>query len=243
MAQSVFGAGFLWGTPSGSNQTPRLFAAMQDVSVDFSFDMKQLHGQHSFALEQARGKGKIDIKASLGRIDPLLFNDLFFGMTAVAGETLGGVLETAPIPGTPFTITVTNSATWARDLGVFDTSTGLFMTRVASAPTTGQYSVAAGEYLFALADVGHVVKISYTYTSASTGKSVAGTNPVMGTGPTFRMDLVNSFKSKTLTMSFPAVQSSKLSFPMKLDDFALPSLDFSAQDDGTGSVFNYSMTG
>ena len=35
----------------------------------------------------------------------------------------------------------------------------------------------------------------------------------------------------------------KLAMPLKLDDFSLPQLDMSAQDDGSGNVFNYSMTG
>ena len=31
--------------------------------------------------------------------------------------------------------------------------------------------------------------------------------------------------------------------PLKLDDFILPQIDMSAQDNGSGNVFNYSMTG
>ena len=76
MVQSVFGAGYLFGVPSGANPTPVMFGAVQDTSVDFSFDLKQLYGQNQFALEQARGKGKIDIKSSIGRFDPNLFNQI-----------------------------------------------------------------------------------------------------------------------------------------------------------------------
>ena len=59
MPQSVFGVGFLFATPAGANATPMRFGALQDVSVDFSFDTKALYGSSQFALEQARGKGKI----------------------------------------------------------------------------------------------------------------------------------------------------------------------------------------
>ena len=31
--------------------------------------------------------------------------------------------------------------------------------------------------------------------------------------------------------------------PLKLDDFTLTSLDMSAQDDGTGNVFTWTLTG
>jgi len=64
LVQSVFGAGYLFGVPSGANPTPVMFGAVQDTSVDFSFDLKALYGQSQFALEQARGRGKIDIKAA-----------------------------------------------------------------------------------------------------------------------------------------------------------------------------------
>lgn len=245
MPQSNFGAGYLFGVPSGANPSPRMFGAVQDVSVDFSFDLKQLHGQGQFAIEQGRGKGKIDIKASAGRVDPLLFNDMFFGLSASTGEVLGSQLEAFSIPATPFTVTVANGVTFRADLGVLDVATGLFMTRVASGPTTGQYSVntTTGVYTFASADTGKAVKISYTYGSTTTGKTIVGTNTVMGSGPVFALHLVNTFRSKTLYLSFPAVQSSKLSMPLKLDDFLLPALEMSAQDDGTGSVFTFSATG
>jgi hypothetical protein len=69
----------------------------------------------------------------------------------------------------------------------------------------------------------------------------------MGSNVIFSMTLVNQFAGvggrKSLFMSFPAVQASKLSMPLKLDDFTLTSLDMGAQDDGSGNVFSYSMTG
>jgi hypothetical protein len=245
MVQSVFGAGFLFGIPSGANSTPVMFGAVQDTSVDFSFDLKPLYGQNQFALEQARGKGKIDIKSQVGRFDPNLFNQIYFGQTISTGEVLNSISESATIPATPFTVTAANGATFKTDLGVFSTSLGRFLTRVASGPATGQYSVntTTGVYTFAAADTGGVVRLNYTYASTSTGSSLAGANPVMGSSPVFALQLVNSYRSKSISLNFGAVQSSKLSLPMKLDDFTLPSLDMSAQDDGTGNVFSWTMTG
>jgi hypothetical protein len=122
---------------------------------------------------------------------------------------------------------------------------GKWLTRVASAPATGQYSVnaATGVYTFASADSGGSIKLYYTYASASTGTTITGANPAMGSGRVFSLQLVNSFKGKSISLSFGAVQSSKLSLPMKLDDFSMPSLDMSAQDDGTGNVFSWTLTG
>jgi len=245
MVQSVFGAGFLFGVPAGASPTPVLFGAVQDVSVDFSFDLKPLYGQNQFALEQARGKGKIDIKAAVGRFDPNLFNQIYFGLTASGGEVLNSMAEAWTIPASPYAVTAANGATFKTDLGVFNTALGKWLTRVASAPATGQYAVntTTGVYTFASGDSGGAIKLYYTYASASTGTTITGANTPMGSGPVFSLQLLNSFKGKSISLSFGAVQSSKLGLPMKLDDFSLPSLDMSAQDDGTGNVFSWTLTG
>lgn len=253
MAQSVFGVGFLFATPAGANPTPTRFGRLQDVSVDFSFDIKLLYGGFQFPVEQARGKGKIDIKASIGVVDPNLFNNIFFGLTTSTGQTLNSIDEgPTAIPATPFQITVANGGTFSQDLGVYNITTKLWMVRVASGPTAGQYSVntTTGVYLFASADnvSGYSVKISYTYTASGSGTKLAYTNQILGSNVVFSMQLVNSFKgqdgvNRSIFLNFPAVQCPKLSMPLKMDDFTIPSLDLSAGDDGAGNVFNYSMTG
>jgi hypothetical protein len=248
MAQSVFGVGFLFATPQGANPTPARFGRLQDVGVDFSHDIKLLYGSNQYALEQARGKAKIDIKATIGVVDPALFNSIYFGLTTAAGETLNSVDEAAtPASGT---FTPANGATFSQDLGLYNTVTGLWMTRVASGPAAGQYAVnpATGVYTVNTAQNGQLLRASYTYASAGTGSSVSFTNQLMGAGVVFSVQLVNKFKGsdgvvRSLFLNFPAVQCPKLSMPLKLDDFTLPQLEMSAQDNGSGAVFNYSMTG
>jgi hypothetical protein len=248
MAQSVFGVGFLFATPSGTNPTPTRFGRLQDVSVDFSYDTKLLYGSNQYALEQARGKAKIELRATVGAIDPILFNNVYFGLTSATGETLNSIDETAiPSAGS---FTVANGATFSQDLGLYNTITGLWMTRVASAPAAGQYAVntTTGVYTTNTAQNGQSLRASYTYASAATGSSLAFTNQLMGSNVTFSVQLVNKFKGsdgtvRSLFLNFPAVQCPKLSMPLKLDDFTLPQIDMSAQDNGSGNVFNYSMTG
>jgi len=243
MPQSLFGTGFLFATPGGPDPTPVRFGALQDVAVDFSFDLKLLYGSSQFALEQARGKAKIDLKASIGRLDPALFNQIYFGLGAASGELLNSVDEAAtPVSGG---FTVANGATYATDLGLYNTVAGLWMTRVAASPAAGQYAVntATGAYTINAAQNGQALRASYTYASTGTGSTIAFTNQPMGSGPIFGVSLVNRFKGKSLYLNFPAVQSAKLGLPMKLDDFTLSAIDMSAQDDGTGNVFTWSMTG
>ena len=200
MAQSIFSTGNLWGIPAGTNVTPVRFGTLQDVAVNFSFDLKKLYGGFQFPVEQARGKGTIDIKATLGRVDPILFNQVFFGLTNPTGEVLGSTDESTSIAAT---VTVANSSTWSVDLGVYFTGLNKYLTRVASGPTTGQYSVTSGVYTFAAADVttSGLVKISYTYTSAATGNTITQSNTLLGNNVILGLQLTEYFKGCLLYTS------------------------------------------
>jgi hypothetical protein len=314
MPQYTFGTGNIFITPSGANPTPILVGAIQDASVDFDGDLKQLFGQYQYALDNARGKVKITGKFGSGKVDSKLWNATFFGLSVTTGQTLFSLTEAAAIPATPFQVVPANGATFTQDLGVFFAATGLPLKAVASGPTTGQYSfagaaigatasfatnvmtvtvaptsgvfavgqqivsagVTAGTYIsslgtgtggtgtytlssspgtlaaqaaagsatytFATADSGKGVLLNYEYSSSATGQSIAGTNQLMGTIPVFRLDLANNTKGKQQLLTLYACVAPKLQFPLKMDDYGIMTVDFSAQDDGTGRVFNWSTT-
>ena len=244
-----FGAGAVWMTPltdaTGAaivNPTPLLVGTLQDASVDISGDVKELFGQNQFAEAVARGKAKIDIKLKFARWNGALLNSIYFGQT-MSSSIIGNVYDTtgAAIPSTPFQITPTVpvSGTWARDLGVRNAS-GNPMTRVASAPTTGQYSVAAGVYTFATADTGLTVFISYAYTATSTvAKTSIVSNLAMGAAPTFRCDLTNGFNGNALAISLYSCVATKLSMATKIDDFNIAEIDGSAFANSAGQVLQW----
>lgn len=77
--------------------------------------------------------------------------------------------NTVPAAG-PFTRTVAHASEWVLDQGV--KKAGVPMTAVASAPATGQYSVAAGVYTFAAADANAAILISYRYLAAPASYTV-----------------------------------------------------------------------
>lgn len=84
--------------------------------------------------------------------------------------------EQHTIPGSPYQVTVANTTSFIDD-GVFYVATGQQLTKVASSPTQGQYTVTSGGlYTFAAADTGQVVEINYTstasYTSGGTIKAL-----------------------------------------------------------------------
>lgn len=243
--QVGFGSGILWGTPltdangaAVANPTPVPFGALQDVSVDFQADIKTLFGSNAYPLLAARGKSKITGKAKAAQVNGALLNSVYFGYASTAGIVGDNYDVTgATIPTTPFQITPTppSSGTWSVDLGVRNAS-AVPMTRVASAPTTGQYSVAAGVYTFAAADAGLTVYISYQYTASSTtAKKISLTNVVMGAAPTFRCDLSVPYGGKVLTLVLLNCVANKLSFATKLDDFMIPEFDFEAFADASGT--------
>lgn len=244
--QLGFGSGILVGTAitdatgaALTAPTPIQFGVLQDCSVDFSFDIKELFGQYQFPVAVGRGKGKITGKAKTAQMNGLTLNSLFFGQTMTSG-TLGEVIDTTgtAVPTTPYQITPTvpSSGTWSVDLGVLDPN-GLPLTKVASAPATGQYSVAAGVYTFAAADTTKVMRISYQFTATSTvAKKMTISNVLMGSAPTFRADLLIPYNGKQFVLTLPACISSKFSLATKQDDFTVPEFDWSAFSDSSGNV-------
>jgi hypothetical protein len=241
--QIGFAAGVLVGTRSDIvGGTPIRFGILQDAQLDFSADLKELYGQNRYAIALAPGKTKVEIKAKFAGIRGGLFNGFYFGQaTTPATQILFADSE----PGTVAlaTVTVVNGAKFLSDQGVYYASTGVPLVQVASAPTVGQYSVAAGGvYTFNVTDDAAVVNISYTYSSTS-GIQIPITNVHMGVGPSFGVVLSQPFDGRQVTYEFPQCQSSKLSLPTKQDDFMISELDFmvSANIAGVIGTINTSL--
>jgi hypothetical protein len=212
------------------------FGILQDVSIDFSGDIKELFGQYQFAVDSARGKIKISWKAKAARLIGKQVNDLFFSETSASPMVNVAVDEAGTIPGTPFNVTVSNSATFVSDGGVYFVSTGLPLTKVASAPAAGQYSVAAGVYTFNTADTGKAVLISYQYTAASGGNGFTINNHAMGYGPIFQILFTSTYKGKQFNCQLNACRASKLAIATKMDDYTIPEFDGSAFADASNTI-------
>lgn len=244
--QYSFGAGNLIATKAGvAVPTPHQFAVLQEVSVEFSFNIKELMGNKAFPVAVGRGAGKIQAKAKFAAFKAQALNDLFFDGTVATGESRVAASE----PGTPSTNTLTcaNSATFAEDLGVFNRNTGRFMERVASGPATGQYSVSNGVYTFASADSNPPVYLTYRYTtSTAPGKVITITNNLMGLQPTFSAVLSTRLThgdgtTRELTLKLNSCVSSKFSLGTKQEDFIIPDFDFSAFADAADVVGTLSL--
>lgn len=245
MAQYVFGTGQLYATPVGGG-APLRFGALQDVGVDFSADTKQLFGQYQFPLDVARGKTKIEWKASSGQIDAESFNQIYFGQTVTAGQKIQVFNEAGQVPAaTTFTIVAANGANFFMDLGVFDQLTGNPLKQVATAPATGEYSVdpATGTYTFAAADANRKVFLNYLWEDTSTGASLDIANVLMGTTPKFQLVLSQTYNGKSITMVLYSAVAEKLGLPLKQDDYLIAELGGQAQANDAGNIGFITTTG
>lgn len=112
---------------------------LQDNSVDFSFDVKELYGQGQFCVDVARGKGKVTGKAKVARLNGTLINNILFGQVTTTG-TINAVarsMNATVLPaGGKVTVSVPNSGKFVANLGVTNVK-ALPLVRVSGNPTVG----------------------------------------------------------------------------------------------------------
>lgn len=244
MSQYGFGTGMLYGTRTDiPGATPIRFGVLQDVSIDFNGEIKDLFGQYQFPVDSARGKTKISGKAKNAVINAGQFNNLFFGQTTTTGQRKSVTNEAQTVSSTG-SVTVANGATFNLDLGVVYAATGVPLQFTVGAPSqAGQYSVnvATGTYSFFTADEGANVLIDYLYT-ATTGTLIAGINLLMGTTPRFTATFTQSYAGNQTVLKLYSCTSSKLTLATKIDDYTIPELDFSAFANSAGQVFELSTS-
>lgn len=238
-----FGTGILLGTRTDIlNATPVNFGLVQEVTIEETATIKELYGQFQRAIVEARGTIKTTGKAKVARISGLAFANLFYGVTPSAGQLATAFAEAGTIPASsPFTVTVANAGGFADDNGVVYLSSGLPLTKVTSAPSVGQYSVASGAYSFNVADAGKSVLINYTYSVSGTGQKYTVSNQILGTTPTFQAQFYTTFQGQPVSLKLNNCTSTKLSFKTKLEDFVMPEFDFSCFADAAGNVMTWSF--
>jgi hypothetical protein len=245
--QLIFGIGALWGTRNDiTGIGPDQFAVLQDNSVDFSFEIKELYSQLGWPIDIARGKGKITGKAKMARVFASLYADLFFGSTAPTGEDNVSENETYTLAAG--SLGVTHTTAFVADLGVYYVASGnLRFSYVTGAPTAvGTYSTGTnGEYTFYTGDIGAVVAISYVYTDVN-GKTITITNNFMGYTPTFIGTFYQQRNTQgstgQLTLRLNECVSSHFTLPSRLDDYAIMDFDYQAFSSGSNTVGTISST-
>lgn len=245
--QGLFGPGILFLTRTDvANSTPVNVGFCNELSYDMSASVKELYGQNRLPLLTAAGTMKCSGKIKAATFSGQALNSALFGGSFTAGQTSLKTNASTAIPTSPFTITPTvpDSGTFDTDLGVVNSATGVPLTLVASGPTAGQYSHSLGVYTFSSADHSSAisVKISYAYTHTGLGgQTLVYANSLIGTNPTFQMDYSTILYGAEYNMRFYNAISTKLSMGHKLEDFAMPELDFSFFCNVAGNLFQLSL--
>jgi len=260
MAVDFFGAGALFATPTFnadgsavSVASPVQFGIVQDVTIDDSAEVKELYGALQYPVDIGRGKGKVMIKCKQAQFSADLFNAIYYGQTLASGyealyqDLVGTVIPTG-VGATSIHITPTaptgGTSSYVADLGVQD-GNGVPYIRVASSPTSGQYSLAGSTYTFSDLDVGNTVFISYQYTNSTNppkAKLVTVNNIAMGQVPVFACQFGITRRTQTLWRKFPACVATKLTMDFKNDDFVIPDFEIQCFADSNGVIQQYSMS-
>ena len=265
----TFGAGAMFAIPltdaSGNiiaNPSPVQFGILQDVTIDDSTEIKELYGANTYPVDIGRGKGKIMIKAKFASINALLYNNAYYGQTLVAGydalvQDLSGTTIPTGAGSTAVNIVaptaVGGTSVFARDLGVQGLGPtgdvgGVPFTRVASSPTSGQYSLVTGAagatgatYQFSGLDVGKTVYINFEWTNSTnpgSARTMTVVNLPMGSAPTFSciFQAKRQTTGQTFFRRFPNCVATKLSADFKNDDFTIPDFEVNAFADSLGNI-------
>lgn len=243
-----FSMGAVFAIPQGANPTPIPFAFFKGADVEVNQTKVDFRGQFKAPIDF--GDGPLDIKLKIDALDirGTILSAITSGATTVVGSKLvtpGS--ETTTIPTTPFQYTVAQTATFVEDGGVYDVTAGKWLTRVASAPTTGQYSVSGvGLYTFAAADVAHIVAFTYVYSSASVGFTTSYSNVIQGPSTFFLARVYNIFTvagvNRPLGWEFPQTHFGKLAMALKVGAWMEPTIEAACSAD-VGQTLYKAYTG
>ena len=224
----------------------------QEFTFDISGTIKELYGQNQWPLAVARGTIKGTGKIKAATLSGLAMAAVFYGQTNSTSNQLAWTIGSTFTLSTASTaaVQVGSSLTFDTDLGITYANSGLPLQRVSTgSEATGKYSVgstAPGLYNFAAGDTtsgaagGTPIKITYTSTT-TVGQSLLLPNQLIGSTPTFQLDYYTNFNqptSKPFVFRLYACVASKLMLPFKLEDFAIPELDFSVFANAAGNIFN-----
>jgi hypothetical protein len=249
----TFGVANVFMNPIGGNRptTPQnqQLVTLQDFSMDIDATLKELRGQFQWPDDVATSDRKLSWKSGFGRFDIDAYNQLVFAEATIAtGGNDVNVNETDTIPATsPYTITVTNSATFSGDEGVIyktgpNAGQKLQLITGGGTPASGQYKFSSGVYTFAAADTGLQVNISYISTSV-TGRTLTVENHAQGYGPSLEIYASNPYQE--LTAGVPnnvhlySAKVTKLGLPLKRADYLITSIEGEAYANSSGLVADF----
>lgn len=226
--QINFGSGRLF-LHDGTNAVE--VGVLKDVSVDFSSTQKELRGNRTYAIAIATSGQKISGKATSGVFSGKLIASIIGGTAAAGSKRVQSDSKTA---AASVTVTPPSSGVWYKDLGVEDAN-GVPMKYNAVTPSIGEYKVAAGVYTFNAGQTG-TLAITYSYTLASTGNTLAINNGIQAAPTTYEIHLDENYGGQNFGLRLFACVVPKVSFGAKAEDFTETAVEFEAVSTATNTV-------
>ena len=222
--------------------TPRDLLTIQETSFDFKGDIKNLMGEGQFAVDSAVGSIEISMKCKNGQLNPTTFADIYFGKSIAQNGEMYVKAESITVAAG--TATLAGGALSAQDLGVYNSVTGLQYTRVASAPTAGQYIWGAnGVLTFNVSENAQVLLASYIKTDNTTMQSFTANNELAGTTVTLEAFFHKKMRDgRQFNMHFYNVIIPSLNFAYKINDYTMPEFTMQAFADPVKGVYRTSWT-
>ena len=227
----AFGPGVIVVTRTDvANSTPYNIGYAQEFSVDFAGNIKELYGQNQMPIDAARGTVKVTGKIKAAVLSGFAWNTVFFGNSFSTGTLTWNTNEKHTVTaGVLSPAAITNAATFEADLGVvYDaaaTTPGMPLTKVASAPAVGQYTVSGvGVYAFAAGETNPVL-INYTSAVAASGQTLTISNNLLGTSPNFQLDYYTARSGSAFVVRYYQAQAAKITIAAKLEDFIMPEFE------------------
>jgi hypothetical protein len=231
-----FALGCIYAIPNVANPTPVPIASLKGCKVSVKQDKKKFRGNQRDVIDVGDGARDWDIDIDNADFRSAAFS-LVAGGTTTVGSNLPNIGEVQTISAAAFT--VTNSATFVEDGGVYDVTAQKFLTRVASAPAAGQYSgPAAGVYTCNAADNTHTVLVLYTNSSNTLGLKTAVSNAIQGASVAYKLRVYTPWQVgsnvRATGLEFYSVHFPELQFDWKVEDFSVKSIKAFASVDMIG---------
>ena len=223
--------------PRVANPTPRRIAVLQEVSIEFKRDNKELFGENKYAEDVASGNESISGKYKSGELDPTWITEGFLAATRTTGMLLmaRAELHTVALGAT----TATHASDFSEDYGIVNLATNKAYRRVAATPAAGEYTVneVTGVYGFNTSENGNSLAHTYLYESTD-GETYTVNNTAAGDSVYCSLFLFKNSRAQTpfgLRLANATFESA--SFGFKLNDYTMPEGSFKGFADSAGKVF------
>jgi hypothetical protein len=209
--KAVAGVGAITLVPTGANPTGIDVALVSSLKIDVAEEDVDLDGEDLDVVDSFPASRTITFEAEVSEWSAKLLGGVTAGTTITTANKLGSVQQ-GTIPGSPYQLTLTPpSGSFGQVLAVIDLTAGKALTRVASAPATGQFSISGAVVTFAAADTTHNVFMRFQYTTTSGAQAQVVATGAGAAPAKYAVHCYNNFGGKSSGIYIPAARIPGLS--------------------------------